>query len=120
MSDYWVNFAMSFGTVLACWITWYLGVSLPKKKGKARIDQKHLDDLALIDGVKAIPGVIDEVPPAALRIHALEDGFAEVSAELAALASQVAGLAEFQRLANGTSSRIEEMLNELIKAKGEE
>ena len=114
MSDYWVNFMMSAGTVLAVVVTWYLGVSLPRKKENQAKEQKVLDDTALINGVRGIPGVVHEVLPAALRIQALEEGFAAASAELAGLATQVQGLAEFQRQANGTASRIEGMLNQLL------
>ena len=118
MNGGWLNLlyvaSTALGVALTAFIGWIRPATIKKRAAEAACAEKDRADAALIDGVRAIPGVITGVPPAALRIQALETGLTTVGTELAGLTTQVAGLAEWQRQANGTAKRIEEMVTKLV------
>lgn len=108
----WVDYLVPFGTAGGGAASVYGLVVRPRQKEHmrheaVREERRRAND-AFLNGVQGIEGVSETVLPAASRLQGVQRSVDK-------LTTQVTGLAEWQRDANGTTKRIESGLNDLTE-----
>ena len=113
LSRDWVTYVSILSGVAATWLTLYFLYVRPlfkdrekerEERAKAAADRKKSND-AFIYGVAGVPGVTVDVPPAAIRMQAVEQGLHSNTQELKRMG-------DWQKAANGTARETKALAEE--------